>query len=254
VRYAIIPVLLAALVLLACNDDETKPPPAATTPTEPAGTATLAQPATATGVPGVGTFGDQYDFHSFAADMDQALRARDMQFFVNNVQYEDVACGGQGFPALPPGCAGLPVGATSPGIIMFSLGSEGFYLDPAGYGKLIEGFLGKNVAPEAGDAYGDGEPRVYAYAVISAEFPTGPQAVETAQAIITAIASGAQADGTPARQTVMLGVGYDGKRWRITHLTRGFSTGLLDPFSAEGREFLGPEFFAFWQRWERSTP
>jgi hypothetical protein len=202
---------------------------------------------TATGVPAIGSYTDQFDFRSFATQLDKALRTADVQFFLDHVSFEDLICAND-FTA-PPSCAGQAPGSTVPGIIVGVFQSEGFGLDAAGYRQFIREFL-TNVATEASDAYGDAKPRLYAYAIFRPEFQRPSTAPETIEAIAIRIAGPRpvepQVPGPPLeRGAVLFSASFDGQRWTITHLATGPASDLIDPTDPNA-----VRLFEFWQRWE----
>ena len=206
-------------------------------------------PPAETVAPAIGSYTDRFDFRSFGAQLDDALRAADVQFFLDTVSFEELTCTEGGFPDAPAACAGQPLGSTVPGIPVDVFTSEGFGLDAASYERFMEEFL-NNIDSGASDAYGDGKPRLYAYAVFNAEFQQPSAAQETVEAIAIRIAGPrpvqSQIPGSPLqRQAVLFSSSFDGQRWAITHLATGPTSYFIDPTDPNAKNL-----FQFWQRWE----
>ena len=261
---------LFALAVAACNGGASELPflvEISPTPTE---TVTAASSPVATIPPA-----DMESFRAFAVQLDEAIVATDVQFFVDNVMFEDVSCEVRGIPGPPESCDAFldprclkeapaydpefaktcPIyqtGATAQGILGCLIQSECGYLDPAGYEQSIREFL-TNFDAGASDAYGDGEPRLYAYAIFRPEFQIASTALEEVQAIATSIVSGA---GT-GRGVRVFSVGFDGQDWSIIRLTVGGDpitvAQFLEPTGPTAVEAGVDDFFQFWERWE-GTP
>ncbi len=273
---------IAALVLAAACDGGASELPFLPETVTPSASPAQAPSPTATTPTAIGSYDDPNDFRSFAVELSQAIEAADVQFFLNNVTFEELRCDVE-FPAPPESCAAFvnpkcekndpaydPQFAAAAGLSCYQPGpvpgitvgvwqSEGFGLDaPAGYEEFIREFL-TNVAAGSADAYGDAEPRLYAYGSfrshIREEVPPGT--VETVHAIASRIAGPMPVTpivpGIPLeRGVVLFGVTFDGQRWSITHLHAG-PVAFLDP-TGSGAETAGIEgVLQFWQRWQEGA-
>ncbi len=193
----------------------------------------------------IGSYDDPHDFRPFARKLDDALAAADLQFFLDNVSFHDVSCAEES-PRPPASCAGMPPEATVQGILVGVWEGEDFYLDEAGYEQFIRDFLTQFAAGE-GDGYGEPEPRLYAYAIIRPEFRVAPAAVETIEAIVMRIPLG---NSDPAREVLLVTLGFNGERWAVSQLVLGPAT-FLDSAGPKPPGESGAEtIFDFWASWE----
>jgi len=254
--FRLLPFLCPALVLAlaACDEEATKvlflpetETPAATPAVSPE--PTRAQPAA------FGQFDNTNNFRAFGQAAAAAIEEADLQFFLDNVAFEDVECGFGGFPGSPPSCEGQSTGTVMAGILLGVLQSEGSHLDPAGYGEFLREFL-TSFEVGATDAYGDAKPRLYAYGIFRPEFQS-PDAVETIQAIATRIVPGPPPRfPPPGRSVLVFHIAFNGERWIIARLSIG--GGYLDPITVAA--FLNPagqdavHLFHFWTPWEGVAP
>jgi len=244
-RYALILGPLAALVTLACvGDDETE-----RTVTPPA-TAAPASPTPEVTPTGIGSYDDPYDFRSFGEQIDTALRAGDVQFFLDNVTFEDVQCEGGEFPALPESCNAALPGSSVPAIIVGVEASEGYYADANQYEAVLREYL-QGFVPDAVDRFGDGRPQLYAYSI--AKQLRSPGGLTVVDAILTGIFPPAKPDAGPQRGVLVLNTSFDGAAWRVVGV---YVAGppyavafTLDPTGPE-TEPSGAELYKFWARWE----
>jgi hypothetical protein len=116
---------LALLLAAAACDDATKPPflPEAS-PTATAG-ATPTAPATPTPT-AVPEAAGMAGFRAFAVQIEAAVEARDVDFFLSNAQISTTSCPND----FEPRCQGLPDGATVEGIWLGKWRSHAFLLTP----------------------------------------------------------------------------------------------------------------------------
>ncbi len=199
----------------------------------------------------MGSYDDPHDFRSFAARLDRAIRTADVQFFLENVVFEDLKCDVD-FPTPPKSCIGKPRGATVQGIISGVWASEGFGLDAEGYETFIREFL-TNTDVSAVDDYGDPRPQLYAYGIFKPEHTASDIPRGTVQAFATRRSSGSGSKTpSPGRNVLIIHVGFNGKRWGITRLIvtpplqqYPPAAALLDPTRPEAKEML-----QYWRRWE----
>ncbi len=257
--------LLLAFVAVACGDDEEE--------AERTATPSATSPATA---PAIGSYDDPYDFRSFGAQIDTALSAGDVQFFLDNVTFEDVQCEGGEFPALPESCSDFldprcvksdpaydpefaaagpsadcyAAGSSEPAIIVGVEASEGYYADAEQYEALLREYL-EGFVPDAVDSFGDGRPRLYAYSIRRQPSATGGLA--TVGAILTGIYPPAKPDAGPHRSVLVLETRFDGAIWSVAGVYVAGPpyavTFTLDPTSPEA-EPSGTELYEFWAQWE----
>lgn len=198
----------------------------------------------ATDPPDVGSYEDPYDFEGFAQELDGAVTDSDLSFFLENVRFEDVPCS-EDRPLPPASCAGNPPDATVPAILLSAWQADDSYLDQNQYESFIREFLAEHAADET-DAYGSGEPRLYAYGIIEAGLQASPVEGETVEAIVTRIA--ATGSGTE-RQALLVSTAFDGDRWTVTRLTTG-PAAFLEPSGPESAGGGADSSFEFWRLWE----
>ena len=243
---------LSAAVLGGCDGGVTEPPFLPETSPTPSPTPTAE--ATVTRPRSIGSYDDRFDFRAFAARLDGAIATADTQFFLDNVTFQELSCDDEFLApcSCPPRSPqemkqGIRTGASVLGIVVGIWQSEGFGLDAAGYEQFIREFL-TNLGRGASDAYGDAEPKLYAYAVFRPEFQRPSSDLDTVHTIATRIA-GPHSDtslipGPPLERGVLLiRAGFDGQRWSITGMTIG-PLSFLDPVDG---------VLQFWERWEGTS-
>ena len=216
--------IIAVLTFAACGGGSSKPKA-----TEP---------------PDVGSYEDPFDFEGFAQDLDEAVADNDLRFFLESADFEDVPCSSER-PSPPAACAGRPVGTSLPAVLLGIWESDDRYLDEDQYESFIREFLDE-YADDVSDAYGSGEPRLYAYAIVKPELQPSPATGEAVEAIVTRI--GETESGTQ-REALLISAGFDGDRWAITRLTSGPAT-FLEPSGPQPTEGAADGAFEFWRRWE----
>ena len=191
----------------------------------------------------IGTYDDPYDFKSFGDELDGALSDADLEFFLDNVVFQEVSCAEES-PPPPASCAGKPPGAAVAAILVGVWEGEDFYLDAVGYEEFMLDFL-TEYDREQSDAYGSPEPKLYAYGIIRPEFATAP-GDEAIQAIVTRISGGS----APEREALLLASAFDGERWAITQVVQG-PAAFLDSYGPKlpaGSEL--ETIFEFWAPWQ----
>ena len=192
----------------------------------------------------IGTYDDPYDFESFGGELDGALSDADLEFFLDNVSFQEVSCA-QESPPPPASCAGKPAGAGVAAILVGVWEGEDFYLDAVGYEEFMLGFLTEYDRQQS-DAYGGPEPTLYAYGIIRPEFASAPGAEEAIEAIVTRISGGS----APEREALLLASTFDGERWAITQVVVG-PAAFLDSYGPKPP--VGSEvdtIFEFWALWQ----
>jgi len=197
-----------------------------------------------TDAPDIGSYEDPFDFESFAEGLDAAVADNDVRFFLKNVRLEDVPCSEER-PSPPAACAGRPPDASVPAVLLAIWEADDRYLDEEEYQSFLQEFLGEH-ADDVSDAYGNGEPRLYAYGIVKGEVKPSPAGDETVEAIVTRIG---QTDSGTERETLLISATFDGERWTVTRLTKGPAI-FLDPYGPKPSGGGADSAFEFWRRWE----
>ncbi len=197
-----------------------------------------------TNPPDIGSYEDPFDFESFAQDLEGAVSDNDVEFFLQNVRFEDVPCSNER-PSPPASCAGGQPGASVPAVLLSVWESDDRYLDEEQYESFLREFLGQ-YAHDKGDDYGGGEPRLYAYAIVKPELQPSPATGEAVDAIVTRIG---QTESGTEREALLISATFDGERWTVTRLTKGPAT-FLDPYGPKPSGSAADGAFEFWHRWE----
>ena len=193
--------------------------------------------------PDIGSYEDSFNFRDFGEDLDRAVERQDLAFFVDNAALEEVSCD-QELPAAPESCAGRPPGATAPAVLLSVWEAEDRYLDSDQYRNFLQTFL-TEYAQDESDSYGDGSPRLYAYAIIDSQLRPSPAGGETVEAIVTRIARG---ESGVEREGLLISATYDGDQWAVSRLTLGPAT-FLDPYGPKPSNGGAEGTFEFWRRW-----
>jgi DNA-binding CsgD family transcriptional regulator len=205
----------------------------------------------------------------FAAQMDNAMIARDTGFFTQHTLFRDYyECGGSrsgmtsggdrsvNFPAPGPLCALASPGTGDLAIAIGALQSEGDVFDAPSYQRFIQDFL-TNVGAAIPDKLGGPDPRLAALGdtdpVIEEQRPD-----EDTYALIASAVGGPAVDRSG---NVVIG-GMDGRRialaffvthlpdgWRITGLSR-MGPYALDPQGQDAITLGMDKLFSPWVRWD----
>lgn len=205
----------------------------------------------------------------FAAQMDNAMIARDTGFFTQNTVFRDYYdCGGRrsgetsggdrsvNFPAPGPLCAPAPPGTGHPTIAIGALQSEGDVFDAPSYERFIQDFL-TNVGAAVPDKLGGPDARLAALGDTDPAIE-GQRPGEDTYALIASAVGGPAVD----RSTNVVIGGEDGRRivlaffvthlpdgWRITGLSR-MGPYALDPQGQDAITLGMDKLFSPWVRWD----
>jgi len=195
----------------------------------------------------IGSYDDPFDFRSFGRRMADAIRRRDVDFFIQNADFQQYACDQPGMPGPPKACEGQPPGTSFDAIGIGYMGSDGGIMAlQTDYRQFIEELL-TNFDASASDEYGGGQTQLYAWAKIAPGRSSGyPD--ETIEAVVSRITQEPPSgDRLPQGASVsVFFVSYTNGAWMISNVAIG-SRG-------SGEAFVNPEiaadgFFGFWSRW-----
>ncbi len=248
---------LAALILLALSacDEAAEPPflPEATIPAAPTGELGPRPSPSPAPPAAIRSYADPHDFKAFGRRLAAAIDKADLQFFLDNTTFQQLSCANEFTRS--PFCEGRPLETSFRGISVGFWQSEGGGLTDTEYQNFIRDFL-TNFDAGLSDAYGDGKTQLYAYAVFRPELNLASAGVETVYAAATRIAGplrdAAMIRGGPSqRGVVLLGAGFDGRRWSIANLIVGPPV-FLNPTSPDATQAAVKDAFEFWERWEGS--
>jgi len=198
----------------------------------------------ATDPPDIGSYEDPFDFESFAEDLDAAVGDDDVRFFLENAVFEDVPCSSER-PSPPASCTGRPPEESVPAVLLSVWESDDRYLDEEQYESFLREFLDE-YADDVSDDYGNGEPRLYAYAIVKPELQPSPAGSEAVEAIVTRIG---ETESGRQREALLISASYDGDRWTVSRLTKGPAT-FLDPYGPKPSGSGTDGAFQFWHRWK----
>ena len=224
----------------AGNDDEQAV--AGATPTAASTTATV-----------VGSYDDPFGFRSFGRRMAEAIKTRDVEFFVQNADFRPYACDQLGMPPPPKACEGQPPGTSFEALGIGYMQTDGGIMAlEAEYRQFVEELL-TNFDANASDEYGGGQTQLYAWAKIEPGRSSGyPD--ETVEAIVTRITQTPLTGGRlpQGASVVVFDVSYLSGAWRIFSVSIGGRGSGPGEGSAE--VFVHPQasegFFGFWSRWQ----
>jgi hypothetical protein len=218
----LVPAVAALIAAAACGDDSAEAP-------SPTGTVTAVPEVTPsparTPSPTPSEAGGIEGFRAFAVVLDEALVAKDGDFFAERVLEGEITCAGD---ELVGPCFAQPEGTVLRGITSTMAQSDFITLYEASeYGEMLEDWLDK-AATESSDSYAGGAPSVLALASTSAE----DDEEGTFHAVVTELFS----DVMIMRQTRILNFHFLDGEWRLVEeffgsapeLVRGWLLGDCD--------------------------